>query len=231
MPWAMTINKHVMGLVLVLLSSMGCGGSTEGAAGSGGTGGSGGGGGSAGVGGLGGGGAGGSAGGAGGTGGVGGGEPAQSRVFITSTAQSADLGGIAGADQLCATQAAAAGLDGVFKAWLSTTSSAVADRLIHSSDPYVRVDGTVVANDWDDLVDGSIGALINVDASGQTRTGDVWTGTLDDGTSYPTNDCNGFTNGSSGIALCGTSSSTTALWTQNITPACSTVLRLYCFEQ
>lgn len=213
-------------------------GGTGGAAGSGGGGGVGGGGGTAGVGGVGGaGGMGGEAGsggnggqgGIGGTAGAGDGEP--SRVFITNTAQTADFGGISGADELCANQASAAGLEGVFKAWLSTASSSVADRLTHSTGPYVLVDGTVIANDWDDLVDGSIAARFNLDASGQMQTGDVWTGTLTDGTSYPTNDCNGFTNDSSGIALCGTSSSTTSLWTQNITPACSTVLRLYCFEQ
>ena len=89
----------------------------------------------------------------------------------------------------------------------------------------------MIANDWDDLVDGSISAPINVDASGQTRTGDVWTGTLATGASYLASDCDGFTNGTTGMALCGTSSSPTSLWTQNIVPSCSSVLRLYCFEQ
>jgi len=141
------------------------------------------------------------------------------------------LGGLDGADQLCVTQASDAGLEGDFKAWLSTRSLSVVDRLIHADGPYVLVDGTLVANDWDDLVDGSIQAPINLDANGELRGGDTWTGTLATGASYTTDDCAGFTSGSDGTALCGTSASTSATWTQNITPVCSTGLRLYCIEQ
>ncbi|MDH3623935.1 MAG: hypothetical protein OES69_10615 [Myxococcales bacterium] len=156
---------------------------------------------------------------------------AERRMFITNTVQNADFGGIAGADELCAAQAADANLEGDFKAWLSTRSSSVSDRLTRSNGPYVLVDGTTVANDWDDLVNGSILASINLDANGERRTGDVWTGTLATGDSYPNDDCAAFTSGSGGTALCGASASTDAKWTQNITPACSTRLRLYCIEQ
>lgn len=224
----MTRTARTIGLALALLLTAGCGDGSAGADGAGGTGGgsgstgSGGGAGSGGVGGL---------GGHGGTGGSGGVEVPPRRVFVTHTAQAAALGGIGGADQLCATQAAEAGLDGVFKAWLSTASSAVADRFVHSTEPYVLVNGTLIADDWEDLVDGSIAAPIDVDASGQSRTGDVWTGTLPTGGSDTLGDCEGFTSSVAGIALCGTSSSATSLWTANIRPACATVLRLYCFEQ
>ena len=87
------------------------------------------------------------------------------------------MGGIAGADAICASEADTAGLDGEFKAWLSTLSSAAADRLAQSSVPYVLVNRTRVADNWDDLTDGSIQAPINRDASGQILGGDVWTGT------------------------------------------------------
>ncbi len=63
------------------------------------------------------------------------------------------------------------------------------------------------------------------------RRGDIWTGTLATGASYAGDDCEGFTDGMTGIAQCGASSATNAAWTQNITPACSTVLGLYCIEQ
>ena len=153
------------------------------------------------------------------------------RIFVTDTVQNANFGGLAGADELCANQAAAADLGGDFKAWLSTLSSPVSDRVTHASSPYVLVDGTMVANDWDDLVDSSILAAINLDANGEPRTGDVWTGTLATGASFPDDDCAGFTSGSAGsIGLCGESHSLTATWTQNITPPCSTPLRLYCIE-
>ncbi|MBW2191987.1 MAG: hypothetical protein JRG93_20865, partial [Deltaproteobacteria bacterium] len=149
----------------------------------------------------------------------------------TNTVQNADFGGLDGADQLCATQAADAGLGGDFKAWLSTRSLSASDRLAHADGPYVLVDGTLVASDWDDLVDGFIAAPINLDASGAVGTGDTWTGTLATGASYPDDDCAAFTSSSGGIALCGSTASTSAAWTENVTPDCSTELRLYCIEQ
>lgn len=153
------------------------------------------------------------------------------RIFVTDGVQNADFGGLDGADALCTSQAAASDLGGEFKAWLSTMTSSVSDRLTHSSEPYILVDGTLVANDWDDLVDGSILAPINLDAGGQLRGGDVWTGTLPSGLPYTQGDCGGFTNGTDGIGLCGTTVSTGAMWTANATPECSLALRLYCIEQ
>ena len=177
-------------------------------------------------------------GGSGGAGGLGGGDgvggsPSERRMFVTSTIQSANLGGIAGADELCATQADGAGLDGNFEAWLSTTSSSVSDRLSHDGGPFVLVDGTIVANDWADLVDGALLAPINLDAMRQPRTGDVWTGTLPTGESYLNGDCTTFTSESStvGQALCGSSTSATTTWTNNQPARCSSTLRLYCIEQ
>jgi hypothetical protein len=169
----------------------------------------------------------------GGAGGIGGSPSTERRIFVTSTVQTAALGGIAGADALCATQAADANLDGEFKAWLSTTSSSVVDRLSHDGGPFVRVDETIVANDWADLLDGALLAPIDRDATGQARTGDVWTGTLSTGASYAVSDCAAFTSGSgsSGHALCGSSTSTTATWTDNQPASCPSTLRLYCIEQ
>jgi hypothetical protein len=153
------------------------------------------------------------------------------RIFVTHSVQNAAFDGLDGADALCASQALASGLEGEFKAWLSTVASSASDRLTHSSDPYVLVDGTPVANDWDDLVDGSILVPINLDASGQLRGGDVWTGTLPNGLPYTQDDCSGFTNGTDGIGLCGSTASTNGSWTASSTPECSLELRLYCIEQ
>jgi len=154
----------------------------------------------------------------------------QRRVFVTDTIQSADFGGVSGADALCASQAAAAGLEGQFKAWLSTIASPVADRLTHSSVPYVLVDGTLIANDWADLVDGSILSPIRLDASGLPHGGDVWTGTLANGLAYTNGDCVGYTSSSGGIGLCGDTGATNGGWTASATPECSLALRLYCVE-
>lgn len=153
------------------------------------------------------------------------------RVFVTSTTQTASLGGIDGADALCASQAAAAGLSGEFNAWLSTVDSAVADRFVRSTQPYVLVDGTRIADDWDDLTDGTLQAILNLDANGEARGGDVWTGTLPSGLSFAETDCDGFTSGTVGAALCGTTQSINAGWTASQVPRCDTPLRLFCFEQ
>ena len=153
------------------------------------------------------------------------------RVFVTSTTQTASLGGIDGADALCASQAAEAGLSGEFKAWLSTVDSPVADRFVRSTQPYVLVDGTRIADDWDDLTDRTIQAIINLDASSTPRGDDVWTGTLPSGLSYIHTDCDGFTSGTVGAALCGTTQSINAGWTASQVPRCDTPLRLFCFEQ
>lgn len=155
----------------------------------------------------------------------------EKRMFVTEARQNADYGGIEGADQLCATEAAAAELSGEYKAWLSTIASSVVDRLVRHNGPYVLVDGTRIANNWRDLIDGSIFTPINLDANGGVHNSDVWTGTLANGTSNLNDDCEGFTSGSGGTGQCGSSPSTDEAWTENIEPGCATQLHLYCVEQ
>src|SRR5215470_17442921 len=78
-------------------------------------------------------------------------------VFVTSTTyEGALLGGLAGADAKCADHAAAGGLAGTFKAWLSDSHKSAASRLTHSTGTYSLVDGTLVAGAWDDLVMGNL---------------------------------------------------------------------------
>jgi len=167
-----------------------------------------------------------------GTSGTGGGTAVSARVvFVTSGSHGGDLGGLDGADALCASEAAAAGLTGEFKAWLSTIDTPVSDRFVRSDVPYVRVDGTRIADDWADLTDGQIQAIINLDATATAQGGDVWTGTLSSGLSYTTSDCAGFTDGTIGTTgLCGTTQSINN-WTFRGAPTCNTQLRLFCFEQ
>ncbi len=107
-------------------------------------------------------------------------------VFVTSTLQNGNLGGISGADSRCQTRANAAGLSGTFKAWISGSSysSSPASRFTRSTTlPYVRTDGQVVANDWADLTDGAIQNPINVDEFGtaQPTPSFAWSFTRVDG--------------------------------------------------
>ncbi len=100
-------------------------------------------------------------------------------IFVTSTSYNGNLGGLAGADAICNALATNAALPGTYKVWLSDTTASAASRLSHSVKRYVRRDGVKIANDWADLVDGTLLAGINVDQLGNiVPTGTrVWTGT------------------------------------------------------
>ncbi len=50
-------------------------------------------------------------------------------VFVTTTNQSGNLGGLAGADAICQARATAGGIPGTFRAWLSSTTTSAASRL------------------------------------------------------------------------------------------------------
>jgi hypothetical protein len=50
-------------------------------------------------------------------------------VFVTSRAYTGNLGGLAGADAICQTHAAEAGLPGTYVAWLATSTVTAPSRL------------------------------------------------------------------------------------------------------
>lgn len=104
-------------------------------------------------------------------------------VFISSEIYSGNLGGTAGADEKCKQLAAAAGLPGSYKAWISSIDSEPFDDFQRSTGDYVRVDGTLVASGWNDLTDGHLLAPINITETGGTLPdyGYVWAATSADG--------------------------------------------------
>ena len=89
-------------------------------------------------------------------------------VFVSSQKHTGNFGGVTGADSFCQGLASAAGHSGTFKAWLSAGSygTSPAARFAKSSQQYVLVDGSVIANNWTDLTDGSIQHAINLDENG-----------------------------------------------------------------
>jgi hypothetical protein len=92
-----------------------------------------------------------------------------SRVVFLRTEAGAPMayGGLAGADAHCQQAADDAGLTGEFRAWLSATANdSPATRFERGGGPFVRPDGTVIALDWADLVDGTLAAPISVTAAG-----------------------------------------------------------------
>ncbi len=91
------------------------------------------------------------------------------RVFSTRNKTSPILAGADGslnaadeADRFCSDSASAAGLSGAWKAWFSNP----ADRFYHYAGPYKLMNGSVIADNWGDLIDGNIADYIRYDEYG-----------------------------------------------------------------
>jgi hypothetical protein len=160
--------------------------------------------------------------------------PAQSYVvFVTSaTFTGKGLGGLAGADAQCQAAANAAklgtGPSPVFRAWLSSSATTVDARLTHKG-PYKLVTGALVAANFDKLKSGSIETAIDTDEVKGTHADLVWTGTTTAGVTA-SRQCDAWTNsGEQGGA--GSAASSLGQWTDTGPLPCSSLARLYCFEQ
>lgn len=88
------------------------------------------------------------------------------RVFVTSVRYDGNLGGLVGADAKCQTLAVAAGLPGTYKAWLSDPVASPSTRFAQATIPYRLVDGTLIANNWADLIDGTLANAITKTEAG-----------------------------------------------------------------
>ena len=163
--------------------------------------------------------------------------PEFNRVFVTSTLQAGNLGGLAGADAICAAQASAAGLPGTYVAWLSTSTVNAASRL-GSAQGFVRIDGKPFANTIADITSNKIFNPLRLDESGGDITTidvpsssplTVWTGTTKDGLAAVGQTCGDWTV-SSGSGLTGRAAGGTVTWTERTNSTCGTTRRLYCFQ-
>lgn len=166
-----------------------------------------------------------------------GGDSAKRVVFTTDGSASGGGGwkGVVGADHVCTSKATAAGLSGTYKAWIadSTAASAPATRFEQATVPYVKVDGTVVANDWTDLTDGTIDSPINLDESGNGfgPTNYVTSNVNSDGTqTSAANHCSNWTSGTGTVSL-GRLNQSSSQWSAVAGGDCSWGQFLYCFEQ
>ena len=153
----------------------------------------------------------------------------QKIVFVTSDTFTGDFGSDSDADVLCQIRAQNAGLAGSYRAWLSGSAGPSSQKVADAR--YVRTDGRTVANSRADFLDGSIANPINLDAVGNAHSGDVWTGTLADG-SASDRTCSQWTIGdTTERGVCGSTAFVDGRWTDNLVPSCSTRLRLFCLEQ
>lgn len=158
--------------------------------------------------------------------------PPAFKVFITSTSYNGNLGGLSGANSKCQSRAQAAGLTGTYKAWVSTANSEPKNWIPNAK--YILINGTTIANNKTDLLDGTIQNKINKNEMGNTVSWkNTYTGTYatGDGTSYT---CNNWTSSSSSsYGDIGSTENITTWWSQkpSARSQCNVVTRrLYCFQ-
>lgn len=158
-------------------------------------------------------------------------------AFLGNTTTNANLGGVDGADQLCQEWADAAGFEGrIFFAWVAgdddSTSPAV--RFRKYTGPYYTSDGVSIADDWDDLTDGSLDNELDWNEYAAISGGKLaWTNVDTDGSSLGSDSCNEWTseNGAD-IGATGDAAYNDGNWTDNSnTDLCSDARKLYCIEQ
>ncbi len=175
-------------------------------------------------------------------------------VFLSSTVNNGNLGGLTGADGLCqelADSATPAPLPGTYKAWLATGNGAgenPLNRFRRSQQPYRLPDtaNTKVADNWDDLTicDASLPPTclahpIDVTENGDTVQRDfttsdfTWTNTGTNGDQSPAAlDCADWSSGSS--VESGSSGQFDLVnpgWTDAFGGSCADHHRFYCFQQ
>lgn len=175
--------------------------------------------------------------------------PSSRYSFITSSTYQGNLGGLSGADTICQNLADNAGIGSTvgksYKAWLSdsTKSPTTPSRLfVQSTVPYTRRNGTVIANNWTDLTDGSLANKLTYDEGGNVIGGSgeqvhVWTNTDRAGDikyQNTNNNCDDWgTNNTSSSGAFGYSTYTNSNWTDygGQIIRCDKYKHLYCFEQ
>ena len=162
--------------------------------------------------------------------------PPHNIVFVTSTSQDGNLGGLAGADAICNARAAAAALPGTYVAWLSTSTVDAKDRL-GTARGWVRPDGLPFADTVADITAGKIFYPPRLDEFGTDVSVlgflvTAYTGTLSAGTVTPTpSTCMDWTDNNVDLFTgLGQADATTEMWTDsNAGARCIAQVRLYCF--
>ena len=161
------------------------------------------------------------------------------RVFVSDKppAPSAKLGSVAVVDAFCQSTADAMRFGGMWKAWISDSSTSPSVRFARANVPYLLLDGTPIAANWTSLTSSTIMHAIDLSELGRRFTGgdnqEVWTGTMPSGASSG-NSCGNWTNesGNTPYATIGVTNVTNGAWTNLYDQFCNrTTLRVYCFEQ
>lgn len=148
------------------------------------------------------------------------------RWVLVTPPTSGNLGGLAGADALCALWAANSGVAGsTFLPWLADTTESPATRFVQSGIPYKRLDGTLIADDWADLVDGTLDAPVT------PAGGASWANVALPGATAAGASCNDWTSSSElDTGRGGNGALSNSSWTNSTDAACNSLRILCCFE-
>ncbi len=167
------------------------------------------------------------------------------RAFVTSMPVPANMGGIMQADMLCQQTAVAAELGGFFMAWISDDFIAPGDRFtVAPPAPYILLDGTIVAADFNALITPPLqspilmdeNGFIGFDGMGNPIGFETWTGTDEQGFASGISCLNWSSNLMSDIGMAGLSTNVATGfgtgWSNVFLQECSrTNVHLFCFEQ
>lgn len=118
----------------------------------------------------------------------------QHRIFVSSSTHNGNLGGISGADSICASLASSAGLELTYKAFIGDSTNKLLNRFSLSGSVYnfAGVDRFKVVELGGNLFDAdntSLLQMIEYDENGDSVSGLVWTGSDSEGQNTLIEDC------------------------------------------
>lgn len=166
-------------------------------------------------------------------------DPATKYMFVTTSQHDGAIGGVAGADAICQTEADTALLAGTYKAWLADFTGNPFNDFVRHDGPYVLTDDTtVIATDWADLTDAVVDADIDLHADATVVPSPVfyWSTGTTNGAPGPltcgqwTRNDSGVT-GHVGIGNWGFLGLSPFSWSNGTNSPCTLPQRLLCVEQ
>lgn len=97
-------------------------------------------------------------------------------AFVSETARNGSFGGAPGADVICQQEATGIGATGTFKALLTESGNSSGNRIQRDGEPWVRIDGVLLADSALDFLAGRLKAALTVTSTGDYIANVAWTG-------------------------------------------------------
>lgn len=154
------------------------------------------------------------------------------RIFILSSLNTADLGGVAGANAKCQAGAQAGSLTGKYQALISTEAQDARDLVKKGLPIYGAAAGGQIAVDADALFAGDfVNPVVHSENGGKLVSRPVWTGSSGNGTAAGDNCENWGTSSTDEKGMAGLTGSTGNGWLATSDEArCAIPSHLYCIE-